>query len=54
MSRAVWRAAFGTLRANRQLSYYYLLETLLTAQTCGLLFRRFDLFATLVLASWIA
>ncbi len=52
MSRAVWRAAFGTLRANRRLSFYYLFASFYTAQSCGLALRRGGVVPILLLAFW--
>jgi hypothetical protein len=52
VSRAVWRAAFGTLRANRRLSFYYLFASFYTAQSCGLALRRGGVVPILLLAFW--
>jgi len=52
VNRAVWRATLGTLRANGQLAYYYLLVVFYTAQTCGIALRRPGLAPILLLAFW--
>jgi hypothetical protein len=52
MSRVVWRAAFGALRANRYMAYYYLFCALYTAQACGILLRRGTLISFLIVAFW--
>jgi hypothetical protein len=53
MSSAVWRAAFGTLRANLRLAFYYVLITVYTAESCGMLFRRRGVLAIFLVAFWM-
>jgi hypothetical protein len=48
----VWRAAIGTLRANRRLSYYYLFATFYTAQSFGIALRGRGTLPILAVAFW--
>jgi CubicO group peptidase (beta-lactamase class C family) len=57
MSRAVWRAAFGTLRGKQRLAFYYLFAAYYTAQCVGDSYRNhigpgYVLFVAVVAFMW--